>query len=53
MVLGHEGVGIVKAISPKVTSVKMGDRVGFGYTRKVCTECDNCVTGLLLSMNTT
>ena len=46
MVLGHEGIGIVKAVGPLVTSIKVGDRVGFGYTHKVCTECDNCVSGM-------
>ena len=29
MGLGHEGVGIVEKIPPGVTSVKVGDRVGF------------------------
>lgn len=53
MVLGHEGVGIVKAIGPKVSSVKVGDRVGFGYTHKVCTECDNCVSGMIPSSHAT
>ncbi|PYH95893.1 alcohol dehydrogenase [Aspergillus ellipticus CBS 707.79] len=44
-VLGHEGVGIVKAIGPSVTTVKVGDRVGFGYTHSICGHCDNCTTG--------
>ncbi|RAK77465.1 NAD(P)-dependent alcohol dehydrogenase [Aspergillus fijiensis CBS 313.89] len=44
-VLGHEGVGIVKAVGPGVTDVKVGARVGFGYTHSVCANCDNCVTG--------
>ncbi|CAI7597203.1 unnamed protein product [Penicillium glandicola] len=35
-VLGHEGVGIVKMMGSNVTTVKVGDRVGFGYVRKVC-----------------
>lgn len=46
MVLGHEGIGIVKQIGDSVTSVKVGDRVGFGYFRKVCGLCDNCCTGM-------
>lgn len=44
-VLGHEGVGFVRAVGPGVTSVKIGDRVGFGFTHSICSTCDNCVTG--------
>ena len=44
-VLGHEGVGIIKAVGPGVTSVKVGDRVGFGYTHSICANCDNCASG--------
>lgn len=44
-VLGHEGVGIIKAVGPGVTSVKVGDRVGFGYTHSICGNCDNCASG--------
>ncbi|KAG0154692.1 hypothetical protein PDIDSM_260 [Penicillium digitatum] len=44
-VLGHEGIGIVRLLGSNVTSVKVGDRVGFGYVRKVCGTCDNCGTG--------
>ncbi|OJJ68279.1 hypothetical protein ASPBRDRAFT_47222 [Aspergillus brasiliensis CBS 101740] len=43
--LGHEGVGIVKHIGSNVTSVKVGDRVGFGFIRRVCKRCDNCISG--------
>ncbi|OQE44683.1 hypothetical protein PENCOP_c002G08018 [Penicillium coprophilum] len=44
-VLGHEGVGIIRLLGSNVTTVKVGDRVGFGYVRKVCGACDNCETG--------
>ena len=44
-VLGHEGVGIVKALGTAVTSVRIGDRVGFGYTHQICGNCDRCSTG--------
>ncbi|KAE8379557.1 chaperonin 10-like protein [Aspergillus bertholletiae] len=44
-VLGHEGIGIIKALGPGVAAVKVGDRVGFGYTHSICTSCDNCETG--------
>jgi D-arabinose 1-dehydrogenase-like Zn-dependent alcohol dehydrogenase len=52
-VLGHEGVGIVKALGSGVTTVKVGDRVGFGYTHSVCADCDNCTIGkIYLLINT-
>ncbi|UKZ83022.1 hypothetical protein TrVFT333_010823 [Trichoderma virens FT-333] len=46
MALGHEGVGIVEAVGPDVTSVKVGDRVGFGWVHKTCGRCESCLTGL-------
>lgn len=45
-VLGHEGVGYVEQIGSQVTSVKKGDRVGFGYIHSVCGNCEYCLTGL-------
>lgn len=45
MGLGHEGVGIVEKIAPGVTSVKVGDRVGFGYVHYFCGICEPCVSG--------
>ncbi|KAM5341592.1 hypothetical protein ACJ41O_014623 [Fusarium nematophilum] len=45
-VLGHEGIGIVREAGKGVTSVKVGDRVGFGYTHEICGSCDNCCTDL-------
>lgn len=46
--LGPEGVGVVKHIGSSVTSVKIGDRVGFGFIRRVCGRCDNCLSGMLI-----
>ncbi|KAL7931552.1 GroES-like protein [Trichoderma chlorosporum] len=46
MALGHEGVGIVQSVGPDVTSVKVGDRVGFGWVHKTCGRCESCLTGL-------
>ncbi|KAL7809534.1 AdhP, Zn-dependent alcohol dehydrogenase [Trichoderma gracile] len=46
IVLGHEGIGMVEAVGPDVTSVKAGDRVGFGWIHKTCGQCDYCLTGL-------
>ncbi|KAE8154612.1 chaperonin 10-like protein [Aspergillus avenaceus] len=44
-VLGHEGVGVVKALGESVTHVKVGDRVGFGFTHEVCGICEHCISG--------
>ena len=45
-ILGHEGVGIVRRLGPGVSAdIKVGDRVGFGYTHKVCGNCDCCKSG--------
>lgn len=43
--LGHEGVGIVRQVGTSVKSIKVGDRVGFGYTHEVCANCDKCSQG--------
>ncbi|KAL9617737.1 MAG: hypothetical protein Q9160_007511 [Pyrenula sp. 1 TL-2023] len=45
MVLGHEGIGIVKQIGPAVKAVKIGDRVGMGYARGGCGYCAPCQEG--------
>ncbi|PWY93687.1 GroES-like protein [Aspergillus sclerotioniger CBS 115572] len=41
-VLGHEGIGIIRALGPGVQTVKIGDRVGFGFIHSICTRCENC-----------
>lgn len=51
-VLGHEGVGLVRAVGSAVVTAKVGDRVGFGYMHEVCGHCDNCITGKLTICNT-
>ncbi|KAJ5151303.1 uncharacterized protein N7482_010555 [Penicillium canariense] len=43
--LGHEGVGVVRQIGRDVTNVKVGARVGFGYTHYVCGTCEQCLSG--------
>lgn len=42
MVPGHEIVGVVKKIGPKVTKFKAGDRVGVGVIIDSCQECSSC-----------
>lgn len=46
MALGHEGVGRVSQVGRDVTTVKIGQRVGFGYTHYVCGTCEKCLTGM-------
>ncbi|KAH6723608.1 chaperonin 10-like protein [Leptodontidium sp. MPI-SDFR-AT-0119] len=43
--LGHEGVGVVKAIGPDVKTFKVGDRAGWGYVNETCGVCEHCVAG--------
>ncbi|RHZ72394.1 hypothetical protein CDV55_108412 [Aspergillus turcosus] len=43
--LGHEGAGTVRDVGSAVTTFKAGDKVGFGWVRKVCGHCDFCVGG--------
>ncbi len=45
LIPGHEGVGIVEAVGPNVTSVKVGDRVGIPWLYSACGECDYCLEG--------
>lgn len=43
VVLGHEGAGIVEAIGPGVTELKIGDHVVMSFAH--CGHCENCLTG--------
>jgi len=45
LIPGHEVVGIVTDIGADVTNLKTGDRVGFGWIRDSCRECDPCLKG--------
>ncbi|KAK6543052.1 hypothetical protein TWF694_006979 [Orbilia ellipsospora] len=44
LAVGHEIVGKVVAVGPKVTSVKVGQRVGMGAQCKSCGTCDRCTS---------
>jgi alcohol dehydrogenase (NADP+) len=46
MVPGHEIVGIVKEVGPKVTRYSVDDRVGVGCFVDSCRKCSSCVKGL-------
>lgn len=43
---GHEAVGVVKAIGSGVTHLAPGQRVGVGWQRGTCGECEWCLRGL-------
>ncbi|KAK9449659.1 NADP-dependent alcohol dehydrogenase C 2 [Limtongia smithiae] len=43
--LGHEGIGFVTAVGPRVSLVKVGDRVGFGWNHFFCGKCEPCLVG--------
>lgn len=42
LVPGHEIAGVVRAVGPKVTKYKVGDRVGVGCMVDSCRECAHC-----------
>jgi S-(hydroxymethyl)glutathione dehydrogenase/alcohol dehydrogenase len=44
VILGHEGGGIVESVGPKVTSVRVGDKVIPLYIPE-CGECKFCLSG--------
>jgi uncharacterized zinc-type alcohol dehydrogenase-like protein len=45
LVPGHEVVGTVAAAGSRVTTVKVGDRVGLGWYSKSCMHCRQCMRG--------
>lgn len=45
IVLGHEGVGIIRKIGSSVKTLKVGDRVGVSWIRDSCQCCDPCLAG--------
>ena len=45
MVPGHEIVGTVADAGPAVTHLALGQRVGVGWQRSACLECEWCVSG--------
>lgn len=45
LVPGHEIIGTVRATGPEVRGLQSGQRVGVGWQRGACLECDPCVRG--------
>ena len=45
MVLGHEGVGVVEDLGPRVRYLTKGQRVGWGYQTDSCGHCSECLRG--------
>lgn len=43
-ILGHESAGVVLAVHPSVTDLKVGDRVAI-EPNIICGECEPCLTG--------
>ncbi|EGD86496.1 hypothetical protein H112_04988 [Trichophyton rubrum D6] len=44
-VLGHEGIGVVQALGPDVRTLRIGQRVGWGYVHGTCYKCRQCLEG--------
>jgi alcohol/geraniol dehydrogenase (NADP+) len=42
---GHEAVGTVSAVGSRVTTAKVGDRVGLGWYSQSCMKCGQCMRG--------
>lgn len=45
IILGHEGVGIVKEIGSGVSSLKPGDRASVAWFYQGCGHCEYCLSG--------
>src|SRR5271168_2081991 len=44
-ILGHEAVGRVTAVGPNAKGLKVGQRVGIGWTSVSCMHCRQCLSG--------
>lgn len=45
VILGHEGIGIVKEVGPGVMSLKPGDRASVAWFYEGCGYCEYCTCG--------
>ena len=44
-ILGHEAIGRVTAVGPNAKGVRLGQRVGVGWTCGSCMHCHQCMSG--------
>ncbi|MGH8274955.1 MAG: NADPH-dependent aldehyde reductase Ahr [Terriglobia bacterium] len=44
-VLGHEAIGCVVAVGEHAKGLKIGQRVGVGWTAESCMHCERCLSG--------
>lgn len=42
---GHEVAGVVAAVGSHVNNLKVGDKVGLGWHKGYCNNCDQCLAG--------
>jgi alcohol/geraniol dehydrogenase (NADP+) len=42
---GHEVIGTVTALGPEAKGLKVGDRVGVGWSASSCLSCHQCLSG--------
>ncbi|MBD2495045.1 NAD(P)-dependent alcohol dehydrogenase [Nostoc sp. FACHB-280] len=42
---GHEVVGTIAAVGDRVTTLKVGQRVGLGWSSHSCMHCEYCMSG--------
>jgi len=45
LILGHEGIGRVEALSAGVAGLAVGDRAGITFLASTCGACELCLTG--------
>ena len=45
VVAGHEIIGTISRLGPEAKGLKLGQRVGIGWTAESCQHCDPCVSG--------
>jgi len=44
-ICGHEAIGIVTAVGPGVSHLKVGQRAGIGWQNEACHSCEWCLRG--------
>ena len=45
VVAGHEIIGTISHLGSEAKGLKLGQRVGIGWTAESCQHCDPCVSG--------